>query len=190
MILRMLTILLIACAGSLSLTAQNSAGSSVTSEFQRYVSAAERACLTIANAMPEDRYSFVPTNGEFKGVRSFALLVKHVAVDNYLTGAALLGEKPPIDPGLHENGPDSIQDKAQIMKFLRESFIYLHRATNRVNQKNLMEKIEYFGGARVTRLAVITSAVSHPMDIYGQMVEYLRMNGTDPQSVPAWKETT
>ena len=155
---------------------------SVTAEFQSFVSAAERACLTLANAMPEDQYAFVPTNGEFKGVRSFGLLVKHIAVDNYLNGAALLGEKPPVDPGSHENGPDSIQSKAEVMRFLRDSFAYLHRGMAKVNGKNLLEIIEYPGGGRVTRLAVISSAISHPWDIYGQMIEYLRMNGMDPQA--------
>jgi DinB superfamily len=138
--------------------------------------------MAIANAMPEDRYSFVPTNGEFKGVRSFAQLAKHIAVDNYLNGAALLGEKPPVDPGIHENGPDSVQTKAQVLKFLQDSFTYLHRGVATVNEKNLMELVEYAGGGRVSRLAVTTSAISHPWDIYGQMIEYLRMNGIDPQT--------
>jgi hypothetical protein len=156
---------------------------SVTAEFQPFVSAAERARLTLANAMPEERYAFVPTNGEFKGVRSFAQLAKHIAVDNYLAGAALLGEKPPFDPGPRENGPDSIQSKAKIMKFLRESFIYFHKGVARVNENNLLEMIDYPGGGRVSRLAVVASGFSHPWDIYGQMIEYLRMNGIDPQAV-------
>lgn len=154
----------------------------VTQEFERSVSGPERACLALANAMPEDRYDFAPTNGEFKGVRSFAQLAKHIAVDNYLNGAALLGEKPPVDSGAHENGPDSIQTKAQVVKFLQDSFTYLHRAVATANEKNLLELVEYPGGGRVSRLAVVASAISHPWDIYGQMIEYLRMNGIDPQA--------
>jgi hypothetical protein len=84
----------------------------VTEIFEQSVSGPERAILSLANVMPEAQYSFVPTNGEFKGVRSFAQLVKHVAVDNYMMGAALLGEKVPIDVGVHENGPDAISTKA------------------------------------------------------------------------------
>lgn len=67
---------------------------------------------------------------------------------------------------------------------LADSFLYLHRAMKKVNDKNLMETIDYPGGGRVTRLAVVTSALAHPMDIYGQMIEYLRMNGIDPQKLP------
>jgi hypothetical protein len=141
-----------------------------------------RFCL-LAQKMPEDLYDFAPTRGEFKGVRTFAQLAKHIAVDNYLCGAALLGDKMPILPGLHENGSDAIRGKAEVMKFLRDSFIYLHTAIATVNERNLMEEVEYAGGARVTRLSVVTAAISHPWDIYGQMVEYLRMNGIDPQKI-------
>lgn len=155
----------------------------VTEEFDHYVGGPERACLALAKAMPEDRYGFIPTNGEFKGVRSFAQLTKHIAVDNYLNGAALLGEKPPADPGVHENGSDAIQTKTQIVKFLADSFAYLHKSMATVNEKNLMEVVDYPGGGRVTRLAVVVSAIAHPMDIYGQMIEYLRMNGIDPQAM-------
>jgi DinB superfamily len=174
--------LLAACIAPAFAQSGTSPKPSVTAEFQRFVSGPERGCLALANAMPADRYAFVPSNGEFRGVRSFAQLAKHIAVDNYLAGAALLGEKPPIDPGLHENGPESIQSKAEIMKFLRDSFAYLHKGMAKVNEKNLLEMIDYPGGGRVTRLAVIASAISHPWDIYGQMIEYLRMNGIDPQA--------
>jgi hypothetical protein len=82
-------------------------------------------------------------------------------VDNYLSGAALLGEKPPIDPGLYENGSDSVRTKAEVIKFLRDSFIYLHKGVNTVNEKNLMEQVNYPGGDRVARLSIVTAAISH-----------------------------
>jgi hypothetical protein len=74
-------------------------------------------------------------------VRTFAQLVKHIAVDNYVMGAALLGEKVPIDIGVHENGPDTIVTKAQVTALLRDSFAYLHKAVGTVNQGNLMELV-------------------------------------------------
>src|SRR5438874_3127579 len=77
-----------------------------------------------ANAMPEDKYSFAPSNGEFKGVRTFAQQVKHVAAVNHIFGAAILQEKPPVDTG-EEKGPESVKSKADIIKFLNDSFAYL-----------------------------------------------------------------
>ena len=154
----------------------------VTYVFQQSVSGPERAALKLADAMPEAKYSFVPTNGEFKGVRTFAQLVKHIAVDNYMMGAALLGEKVPVDIGLHENGPDAINSKRQITEFLQASFQYMRKAVSTVNQENLMAPVSY-EGASLPRLAIVNAAISHPWDIYGQMIEYLRMNGIDPQTV-------
>src|SRR5206468_3645795 len=56
---------------------------------------AEGEFVGAADAMPEDKYSFAPSSGEFKGVRTFGEQVKHVAATNYIFGAAILNEKPP-----------------------------------------------------------------------------------------------
>ena len=155
---------------------------SVTHVYDRNVRATERAVTAIAALMPDDKYGFVPSNGEFKGVRSFGQMVKHVTVDNYMNGAALLGETVPIEIGARENGPDSISTKPQIMHFLRDSFGYLDKAVNTVNEKNLMEPIkDPWGDGSLPRILFVNSGISHPWDLYGQMVEYLRMNGIDPQ---------
>ena len=154
---------------------------SVAEVFDRSVDGPERATVAMAEKMPESLYNFVPTRGEFKGVRTFAQLASHIAVANYQMGAVLLREKVPIAPGPHDNGPDSLRTKADVVKFLRESFVYLHRGIATVNEHNLMEVVELPEGGRVPRLSVVTAAISHPWDIYGQMIEYLRMNGIDPQ---------
>ena len=155
---------------------------SVVEVFDRSIDGPERASLALAEKMPDSRYNFAPTRGAFKGVRTFAQLAKHIAVANYQMGAALLREKTPIEAGSHENGPDSLNSKADVVKFLRESFVYLHKGIATVNEQNLMEVVELPEGGRVPRLSVVTAAISHPWDIYGQMIEYLRMNGIDPQT--------
>jgi uncharacterized damage-inducible protein DinB len=130
--------------------------------------------------MPEDKYSFAPTNGEFKGVRTFAEQIKHVAAVNYIFGAGVLGEKkPPVDPG-GENGPDSVKSKAEIMKFLNDSFAYLHKALASVTAKNELDQIDSPFGMKTSKLSLASFATTHPFDHYGQMVEYLRMNGIVP----------
>lgn len=139
----------------------------------------EHDFVPAADAMPEDKYSFAPTNGEFKGVRTFAQEVKHVAAANYLFGAGVLGEKPPVELG-GENGPDSLKTKAEIMKFLNDSFAYLHKALATVTEKNQLDQIDTEFGMKFSRLGFASFAVAHPLDHYGQMVEYLRMNGIIP----------
>jgi len=132
-----------------------------------------------ADAMPEDKYSFAPSTGEFKGVRTFGQQVKHVAAVNYIFGAAILGEKPPVDVG-GENGPDSVKSKAEIMTFLKDSFAYLHKALVSISDKNQLDEVSLFGEMKVARLSAGSFSTAHPFDHYGQMVEYLRMNGIVP----------
>lgn len=152
----------------------------ITEVLDRSISSAERMLLSVAEAMPENKYDFVPVNGEFQGVRSFAQMVKHVAVDQYLDAAALLKEKVPVDRGTNLNGPDSIRTKTEILKFLNDAFAYMHTAIRTVNRRNLMELVQ-FEDARLPKLMIVDAAISHPLDHYGQLVEYLRMNGIDPQ---------
>ena len=144
------------------------------------VSTVEGEFVPAAEAMPEDKYSFAPTNGEFKGVRTFAAQVKHVAAVNYIVGAAILGEKPPVDTG-SENGPEAVKTKADIVKFLRDSFAYAHKAVASINDTNMVEPIKGpFGNDPVTRASMATVISWHSFDHYGQVVEYLRMNGIIP----------
>jgi len=148
--------------------------------LDRSVGGVEGEFVPAAEAMPEDKYSFAPTNGEFKAVRTFAQQVKHVAAVNYMVGASILVEKPPVELG-GENGPDSLKTKAEIVKFLKDSFAYAHKAAASIDDKNLVDPIQSpFGENKVTRLGMATLIVGHCFDHYGQMVEYLRMNGIVP----------
>jgi hypothetical protein len=142
---------------------------------------AEKTVVPAAEAMPEDKYNFAPTQGEFKGVRTFGAEVKHMAVANYHLGAAILGEKVPVDTGTGPDGPATLTSKADILKFLNDSFVYAHKALNSINETNILEPVKSpFGPNMTTRLALAMSLTGHPYDHYGQMVEYLRMNGIVP----------
>src|SRR5262249_61680200 len=55
----------------------------------------EKDFTGLAEAMPEDKWSFKPSQGEFKGVRSFGEQVKHVACANEAWAKQIMGEKPP-----------------------------------------------------------------------------------------------
>ena len=148
--------------------------------LDKTIAGGEKEFVSAAEAMPEDKYSFAPTNGEFKGVRTFAQQVKHVAAVNYMLGAAILGEKSPVDLG-GENGPDAIKTKAEIVKFLKDSFAYAHKAVGTITEGNLLTPIKNpFGEGTSTRLWAATVIVGHCFDHYGQIVVYLRMNGIVP----------
>lgn len=174
---------LVLLAGSGLALAQNAKPTehqSLAQVMDRSVTGVEGEFVPAAEAMPEDKYSFAPTAGEFKGVRTFAQQVKHVAAVNYLVGASILGEKPPVELG-GESGPDSIKTKADIVKFLKDSFAYAHRAAKSLNDGNILTPIKSpFGEGTTTRLGMATLIVGHCFDHYGQMAEYLRMNNIVP----------
>jgi len=140
----------------------------------------EHEVVPAAEAMPEDKFNFAPTQGEFKTVRTFAQQVKHIAAANYMLGSGILAEKPPLDLE-GENGPAKITSKADVVQFLKDSFTYLHKAMNSIDESNVLGQVPSpFGPNKVSRLGLAVGAISHPFDHYGQMVEYLRMNNIIP----------
>src|SRR5262249_17109526 len=62
-----------------------------------WVTKLEKQLVDVAEAMPADKYPFAPTNGEFKGVRTFGQQLKHAAAANYILAASALGEPTPAD---------------------------------------------------------------------------------------------
>ena len=153
---------------------------SVTLVLNRTVVNLENEFVPAADAMPEEKYSFAPTDGTFKGVRTYAQQIKHVAAVNYELAAAILDEKPPVEIN-DESGPASITSKADVMKYLKDSFVYVHKAIDTINEQNLTGAVKSpFGEGAVTRLSLATSVSWHGFDHYGQMVVYLRMNGIIP----------
>jgi hypothetical protein len=135
----------------------------------------ERTLVRTADAMPERKFSFAPTSEGFKGVRTFGEMVKHVAGSNYGMAAAILQEKIPAEV---ENSFDSMNSKADIMKLLKDSFAYLHKALSSINDKNETELIKSPDSEKpLPRLEVADLAL---WQHYGQLVEYLRMNAIIP----------
>ena len=142
----------------------------------------EKVIVSAADAMPADKYGFAPTDGEFKGVRSFGQMVKHLSATNYILAAAALGEEPPADAG-DELGPEAVRTKAEILNYLKGSLAHLDKAIEAIGQKTAPVKsspISPLKSAEATRLALVVESLVHAFDHYGQMVEYLRMNGVVP----------
>ena len=135
-----------------------------------------------AEAMPEDKYDWAPSQGEFKGVKTFAQQVKHVAAVNFAFGAMILGEKPQVDMAHIEMGPDNLKTKAEIVTYLKDSFAYARKAIQSLTAQNGGRPIKNpFGpGPDFTPIGMATLLAFHGGDHYGQMVEYLRMNGIVP----------
>src|SRR3954469_7841428 len=99
----------------------------------------ESEIVPLVEAMPENKINFAPSQGEFKGVRTFAEQAKHVAAVNYMVAAAAKGEKVPVDIGKDEKGPDSVKTRAEIAKFLKDSYAYARGVAQTLTAENAMQ---------------------------------------------------
>jgi uncharacterized damage-inducible protein DinB len=157
------------------------AAPTVASVVDRQISGIEKQILDVAEAMPEEKYGFSPESlnipgADYKGVRTFALELKHVAASNYFLWGGVTGDEIPenLRGG---NGPEEVRTKADIVKLVKESFALGHKAAASLTAENMLQTPS---GGKSTRLHRTTFAVAHAFDHYGQMVEYLRMNGIVP----------
>jgi len=153
----------------------------VASVLDREITTVEKVFVDAAEAMPEDKYNFSPEGlkipgSDYKGVRTFAGQVKHVAISNYFIWAPIIGE--PVPESLKgDNGGENVKSKADIIKLLKESFALGHKAAATLTTENMLQTAQ---GSKSTRLRLAMYGVGHAYNHYGQLVEYLRMNGIVP----------
>ena len=170
----------LACPGKSASQQAAQAPPTVASEVDRLVTGVEKLVLEAAEAMPEGKYNFSPENlkvagSDYKGVRTFAVQLKHIASSNYFIWTGVTGDKVP--DGLESNGPENLKNKAEIIQFVKESFALGHKAAATLTPENMVQPIR---NGKTTRLNLAAFGVAHAYDHYGQIVEYLRMNGIVP----------
>ncbi len=146
------------------------------------VSEMESEVVGAAKAMPADKYSFAPAQGIFAGgqitqfdtVRTFVAQVTHLAQANYFF-FGWSGIKPDRDV----KAIGSITTRDEALAALEASFVYAHKAIATITAENAFVAIKPVDGFS-TRTTIAAFAAAHGFDHYGQMVEYLRMNGIVP----------
>jgi uncharacterized damage-inducible protein DinB len=139
----------------------------------------EEQFMGAAKAMPAEKFDFTPESLAISGanyakVRTFAAEVKHVAQANYFFYGAVSGMKPTVDV----KAIGTLKTKDEIISALAASFAFGHKALATVTPANEEDPMDIDG--LKTKGTVAAFAVAHGFDHYGQMVEYLRMNGITP----------
>ena len=151
------------------------APSGLRGEVLRWIKDAESKLLELAEATPENKYSWRPA----KDVRSTGEVFMHVATANYgLPGVA--GVKPPegFDIATFEK---SKTKKAEIVETLRASFAHAEKAWSEMPEADLEKPVEVFG-MKMTARGVYLMLLSHCHEHLGQSIAYARSNGV----VPPW----
>ena len=139
----------------------------------------ESEVVPAAKAMPAEKYSFAPSStampgAKFDGVRTFGSEVAHMAAANYFFFGASSGMKPDVDV----KAIGQLKTKDELVAALEKSFVFAHKAAATLTTANAFEPVEVDG--HQTRITGEAFGVAHAFDHYGQMVEYLRMNGIVP----------
>ena len=128
--------------------------------------------VNAADAMPDDKFGYKPTPAQ----RSYGEQIMHVVQANQFV-AGVLGGKTPA-PAIDLKAAT----KAEVMTALRQSMDYLEVRLKEFTDQQLNERIAAGGfmGPTASRLRAIYWSMQHSLDIYGQMVVYLRLNGIVP----------
>ena len=173
-------------AGSAGNGQQPAAGTIVTPSqaLDSELSLIEREMMGAVKAMPADKFSFAPSPAifvpsqqtEFEGVRTFAQQATHVAQANYFFYSALSGLK--IDANVRDMG--KLTSKEDVVAALAGSFAFAHKAIATLTPANAFEVVTIPEPGLQTRASLAAFGIAHANDHYGQMVEYLRMNGIVP----------
>ena len=152
--------------------------------FDSQLSLIEGEMMAAVGAMPADKFDFAPSAAifvpgqktKFETVRSFGQQATHVAGANYFFAASISGKKPDVDMAAIEK----LTKKDDIVKALAASFAYLHKAIGTLTPANAFVVVKSPEPGFQTRGTMAEFAVAHAYDHYGQLVEYLRMNGLVP----------
>src|SRR6476620_2740251 len=116
----------------------------IASAIDREISIVEKEVVEAAEAMPDNKFDFSPeklniSGSDYKGVRTFGQQLKHVAASNYLIWSPITGEKAP-DTVNDGKGPDSMTAKAEIIKYLKDSFAFGHKSVATLNSSNRLAR--------------------------------------------------
>jgi uncharacterized damage-inducible protein DinB len=192
--LRMMAVCIVLGANSLAATAQmamgaNSAPAAGTiaapaKAVDSQLSLIEMEMMGAVKAMPAEKFGFAPSAAifvpgqttEFATVRTFAQQATHVAQANYFFYTTVSGLKPDVDV----DGLAKLTKKEEVVAALAGSFAFAHKAIATLTPANAFEVIAIPEPGFYTRATLAQFGIAHANDHYGQMVEYLRMNGIVP----------
>ena len=155
---------------------QSESNSGFFSDVQKDLSESQEKILSLAEAIPADKYTWRPE----EGVRSVSEVLMHIAGSNYFL-LSFAGIKTP-DNASEEMGKD-VTDKDKVISELKTSFKDLHDNIQKLNDSDLEKQVKMFGHETSTRNVIFTE-MDHLHEHLGQLIAYARMNGV----VPPWSK--
>jgi len=145
-------------------------------QFNRHFDYASRV-LSLAKAMPADKYSWRPE----EGVMSVEEVFTHIARYNFYYLESSLGISVPgyVDV---EN-VESITGKKNVVAILEQSIEHVKESIKDMPVSKLKEETQMYGNT-VNGQAVLMQLITHKSEHVGQSIAYARTNGI----VPPWSK--
>ncbi|MEJ7708929.1 MAG: DinB family protein [Pyrinomonadaceae bacterium] len=150
-------------------------------EVLNQIADAEKKLIALAEAIPQEKYSYRP--GE--GVRSTSEVFMHVAGGNFMI-TSFVGAKPP--EGLSRD-MEKLTDKAKVVDMLKQSFEHVRQAVLNTSDADLEKATKLFGRDTTYRDVLLLLA-THAHEHLGQTIAYARMSGITPPWTQARQSQT
>jgi len=166
------TTLLAVCTLPLTLVGTSQAQNPVMNGVRAIAQRQTKNIVEAAEEMPADKYSYKPTAAQM----TFGDVVAHLIKEgnNYLCSATTGTKAPDADKF---SGTDA---KDKLVAGLKDSFKYCETVLAQIQDAQLGDSIDFFGGRKVTKGMAALITVADWADHYSQMAIYLRLNGHLP----------
>ncbi len=146
--------------------------SSFSTDYMKEIDAAKEKLLALADAMPQDKFSWRPE----EGVRSVSEVFMHVVGANYYL-LSFAGEKMP--EGFKQDMEKTVTDKKEIIGYLKDSYDNVKNFMSSLDENTLDDPVEFFG-MKSTKRHLLFILLDHSHEHLGQSIAYARTNGITP----------
>lgn len=169
-------ILFLFAAFSIHAQGQMPPAASFTSDLQGTLDYAQNQIIQLAEAMPEEKYSWRPS----EGVRSVSEVFMHIGGSNYFL-LSMIGSPMPEDfkPEMEK----TVTKKSDVIAFLKKSYEDTKNFIGKIKEEDLEKDVDFFGNKSNQR-SVLLVVYGHNYEHLGQSIAYARMNGI----VPPWSQ--
>jgi uncharacterized damage-inducible protein DinB len=160
------------CAALSQIAFAQDAGKTLVNELAKHWEASKSLSLAVADAMPEDSYSFKATDAEM----SFGGQMNHLALANASYCSVAIGSKSPLSKPADDT-------KATVTKNLTAAYDYCIDGLKEMSDADLQKTVTR-NGNQISKFELFWGGFTHAAHHRGQAEVYLRLKGVTP---PAYK---
>lgn len=132
--------------------------------------------IEMAEAMPEDKYDFKPTERQ----KTFREQLLHIKGNmDWLSTTYFAKDKK------EEGKKQTYTTKAAVIKAIKEAFDHTAAIIKTATPEELKEVVEFFAGPK-TKLQILNLLQDHVTHHRGQVIVYLNLNDVKPPRYSGW----